>query len=290
MKQVNHTFGAYIRAQLVLFCIMTVSTLIVLSVLHVQYALVVALGTGVLELVPIIGPWAAGAIAVLVAISQNSGPFGWSPTQLAVVVGICYLVLRMLEDQVIIPQLVGRVVRVHPLMIIFGVLTGAALGGALGLVIAVPVMAAIKIISIAVVEELRNPPERFVYALRERGSLSAFEATIAEREHQRVVLLIAPGAVSWEDLQTAQRVAAQALMLDIRLQVVTPDEIASSIVTAAGIEVITQDRLSEDAGLLADTAEYAAGVAPADVVSPDDIAGPTGPRPRFGGTSQRPAD
>ena len=87
MKQVNHTFGAYIRAQLVLFCIMTVSTLIVLSVLHVQYALVVALGTGVLELVPIIGPWAAGAIAVLVAISQNSGPFGWSPTQLAVVVG-----------------------------------------------------------------------------------------------------------------------------------------------------------------------------------------------------------
>ena len=56
------------------------------------------------------------------------------------------------------------------------------------------------------------------------GSLSAFEATIAEREHQRVVLLIAPGAVSWEDLQTAQRVSAHALMLDIRLQVVTPDE------------------------------------------------------------------
>ena len=290
VNQVNNTFGGYIRAQVILFCIMTVSTLVLLSVLQVQYALVVAIATGVLELVPIIGPWAAGAIAVLVAISQNSGPFGWSPTQLAVVVGICYLVLRMLEDQVIIPQLIGRIVRVHPLMVIFGVLIGASLGGALGLVIAVPVMAAIKIISLAIIEELRNPPERFVYALREPGSLNAFEATIAEREHQRVVLLIAPDAVSWDDLQTAQRVAARALVLDIRLQVVTPDDVASSIVTAAGIEVITQDRLSEDAGLLADTAEYAAGVAPADVVSPDDITDHTGPQPRFGGPSQRPAD
>jgi predicted PurR-regulated permease PerM len=274
VAQVNHTFGAYIRAQLLLFVIMTVSTFTVLSILQVQYALVVAIATGVLELVPIIGPWAAGAIAVLVAISQSSGPFGWSPGQLAIVVAICYLVLRILEDQVIIPQLVGRIVRVHPLMVIFGVLTGATLGGALGLVIAVPAMAAIKIISIAIFEELRHPPERIVLALREPGSLATFESTIAEREHQRIVLLITPGAVNWDDLLIAQRVAARALALDIRLQVVTPDEIASSIATAAGIEVITQDRLSEDAGLLADSAEYAAGLAPADTLEPADPAGP----------------
>ncbi len=285
VAQVNHTFGAYIRAQVILFAIMTISTLILLSVLQVQYALVVAIATGVLELVPIIGPWAAGAIAVLVAVSQNSAPFGWSPTQLAIVIGICYLVLRLVEDQVVIPQLIGRIVRVHPLMVIFGVLTGAALGGALGLVIAVPVMAAIKIISLAIIEELRNPPERHVFALRERGALATFETTINEREHERVILLIAPGAVSWDDLQTAQRVAARALLLDIRLQVVTPDQIASSIATAAGIEVITQDRLSEDAGLLADSAQYAASLAPADTVEPPDA------RPAFSPSArERPAD
>ncbi len=285
VNQVNHTFGAYIRAQVILFAIMTISTLTVLSVLQVQYALVVALATGVLELVPIIGPWAAGAIAVLVAVSQSSGPFGWSPTQLAIVVGVCYFVLRLIEDQVIIPQLIGRIVRVHPLMVIFGVLTGAALGGALGLVIAVPVMAAIKIISLAIIEELRNPPERHVFALREPGALAALESTIAEREHERIILLIAPGAVSWDDLQAAQRLATKALLLDIRLQVVTPDQIASSIATAAGIEVITQDRLSEDAGLLADSAEYAASLTPADIVEPP------GPRPTFSpSTRERPAD
>jgi hypothetical protein len=264
---------------------MTVSTFTVLSILQVQYALVVAIGTGVLELVPIIGPWAAGAIAVLVAVSQNSGPFGWSPTQLAIAVAICYFVLRLLEDQVVIPQLVGRIVRVHPLMVIFGVLTGATLGGALGLVIAVPVMAAIKIISIAIIEELRNPPERFVLALRERGAMAAFETSMGEHEHRRVILLIAPGAVSWDDLQTAQRVSARALMLDIRLQVVTPDQIAASIVTAAGIEVITQDRLSEDAGLLADSAEYAASVAPAGTIEPPEPSPPLARAAR-----ERPAD
>jgi predicted PurR-regulated permease PerM len=270
VSQVNQTLGAYIRAQIILFAIMTVSTLIVLSVLQVQYALVVALATGVLELVPIIGPWAAGAIAVLVAVSQGSGPFGWSPTQLAVVVGICYLVLRLIEDQVVIPQLVGRIVRIHPVLVIFGVLTGAALGGALGLVIAVPILATIKIISFAIYEELRHPPERFVVALREPGALAAFEATIEQHEQKRLVLLLAPGALTWDDLQLAQRIAVRAISLDIRLQVVSPDQVASSIATAAGIEVITQDRLSEDAGLLTDSAEYVATLSPARTLDPLD--------------------
>ncbi len=285
VAQVNETFGAYIRAQVILFAIMTISTLTVLSILQVQYALVVAIATGVLELVPIIGPWAAGGIAVLVAVSQSSGPFGWSPTQLALVVGICYLILRLLEDQVIIPQLIGRIVRVHPLMVIFGVLTGATLGGALGLVIAVPVMAAVKIISLAIFEVMRHPQERVVIALREPGSLSTFEMEIGKRQHQRVVLLAAPNAITWEDLQTVQRIAARALQFDINLQMVTPDRIIASIATAAGIEVLTQDRLEEDAGLLNDTAEYAAGLAPADTLEPVET------RPAFGGTTHgRPAD
>jgi hypothetical protein len=249
---------------------MTVSTLTVLSVLQVQYALVVALATGVLELVPIIGPWAAAAIAVLVAVSQGSGPFGWSPTQLAIVVAICYLILRMIEDQVVIPQLVGRIVRIHPVLVIFGVLTGAALGGALGLVIAVPILAALKIIVLAIYEELRHPPERVVVALREPGALAAFEEAIEPHALQRLVLLIVPGAVTWEDLQLAQRIAVRAIALEIRLQVVTPDAVASSIATAAGIEVIKQDRLSEDAGLLNDSAEYVATLSQPSTLDPVD--------------------
>jgi hypothetical protein len=174
----------------------------------------------------------------------------------------------MIEDQVVIPQLVGRIVRIHPVLVIFGVLTGAALGGALGLVIAVPILAATKIISLAIYDELRHPPERYVVALREPGALAAFESAIEQHAGKRLVLLIVPGALAWDDLQLAQRIAVRAISLEIRLQVVTPDQIASSIATAAGIEVITQDRISEDAGLLTDSAEYAATLSPARTLDP----------------------
>ena len=240
--QVNATFGAYIRAQVILFAIMSVMTFIALSVLKMQYALALAIATGALELIPIIGPWTAGAIAVTVALSQGSTPFGWTPMQLAAVVGLTYLVLRMLEDHFVIPQLVGRIVRLHPLMVIFGVLAGASIGGALGLVLAVPLLAATKLIVLAVLEELRHPPARHVVALREPGDLHSFTQNLGRYDRQHVVLLIASDALTMEDLSEMQ------WLRDILLQVVTPDQVAASIATAAGIEVVTSARLQEEAG------------------------------------------
>lgn len=250
--QVNDTFGAYIRAQLLLFVIMSISTLIALTILQVDYALALAITTGVLEMIPIIGPWLAAIAAMLVAVSQGSAPFGWSPTQLAVVVGLVYFALRMIEDQIVIPQLVGRIVHIHPLLVIFGVLVGATLGGALGLILAVPILAALKIIGLTIIEELKHPPARRVVPLRQPGELQAFVAGLAEYEREHVVLLVARGAISWDDLEVAQYLAAESLLHDIRLQMVTPDDVAASIATAAGIEVITRVRLSEEAGVLVD--------------------------------------
>lgn len=246
--QVNATFGAYIRAQVILFAIMSVATFIALSILKVQYALALAIATGALELIPIIGPWTAGGIAVTVALSQGSTPFGWTPVQLAAVVGLTYLALRLMEDHFVIPQLVGRIVRLHPLMVIFGVLAGASIGGALGLVLAVPLLAASKLIVLAVLEELRHPPARHVVALREPGELHSFSQHLGRYDRQHVVLLIASDALAMEDLPDVQWLAAEALRRDIRLQVVTPDQVAASIATAAGIEVVTSARLQEEVG------------------------------------------
>ncbi|MDI3339295.1 MAG: AI-2E family transporter [Sphaerobacter sp.] len=246
ISQVNAAFGAYIRTQLILFGIMSVATFIVLSVLQVQYALALGIATGALELIPIIGPWTAAGIAMTVALSQGTTPFGWTPLQLAAAVGLAYLVLRLLEDQFVIPQLVGRIVRIHPLMVIFGVLAGASIGGALGLILAVPVLAATKIIVLTVVEELRHPPARRVVALREPGELRTFAAQLKAYARQHVVLLIAEHAVTWDDLPDAQQLASDALRHDIRLEVVTPDQVAASIATAAGIEVITSARIHDE--------------------------------------------
>ncbi len=244
IQRVNGTFGAYIRAQLALFAIVSFTTFITLSLLKVEYALALAIATGILELIPIIGPWVAAGSAILVGLSQGTTPFNWSPIQFAAVIGISYFALRMAQDHLIIPQLIGRVVRLHPILVIFGLLVGSTMGGILGLLLAVPTLAALKIIIMEVIEELRHPPARRVVLLQEPESLQEFRDGFSEYRHQNVVLLVAEEAISWDDLEVVQELADAAIRHDTRIQVVTPDPVAASITTAAGIEVITRDRLN----------------------------------------------
>jgi predicted PurR-regulated permease PerM len=145
-RSIDRVLGAYIRSQLLLIVIMAVLTYIPLTILGVQYALVLAIATGFLEIIPFVGPWTAAGSAMLVSLLQSGNTFGWPNWVLALVVGVIYLVLRQMEDHLIIPNLVGRIVKLHPVIVIFTILAGAAIGGAMGLLIAVPVAATIKII------------------------------------------------------------------------------------------------------------------------------------------------
>lgn len=158
-RSIDRVLGAYIRSQLLLIIIMAVVTYIPLSILGVQYALVLAIATGFLEIVPFVGPWSAAGSAMLVALFQSSNTFGWPGWVLALVVGAVYTILRQLEDHLIIPNLVGRIVKLHPVIVIFTILAGAALGGALGLLMAVPLAATIKIILTYLYNKLIDSPQ-----------------------------------------------------------------------------------------------------------------------------------
>ena len=248
-RQVNATFGAYVRGQLILFTIMTVSTFILLTVLRVEFALALAVTTGVLELVPLIGPWLAAIIAVTVALSQGHAPFGWSQVQLGVVVGLSFFLLRQLEDHIIIPQLIGRIVRIHPVLVVFAVLAGAHLFGMLGLLLAVPMTAALKIVVQSLYHELANPPNRRVAPIRSSAELAAARSELENNERAHIVLLIGPGAISWDDLPILQQLALVAVGQDITLSIVTADPFAASLATAAGIPVVTKARYSDEVGM-----------------------------------------
>lgn len=158
-RSIDRVLGAYIRSQLLLIVIMAVLTYIPLSILGVQYALVLAIATGFLEIVPFVGPWTAAGSAMLVSLFQQSpNTFGWPGWVLALVVGAIYTILRQAEDHLIIPNLVGRIVKLHPIIVIFSILAGAALGGALGLLMAVPLAATIKIILTYLYSKLVDSP------------------------------------------------------------------------------------------------------------------------------------
>jgi predicted PurR-regulated permease PerM len=139
LGRIHTILGAYLRGQFYLLVIMAVASYIILRILKVPYALPIAIGTGVLEIVPFIGPIIATTIAALVALStQGTG------TMIAVIVA--YFVLRQVEDQIIIPQVIGRVVHLDPVITIFVVLAGQHIGGIIGVLLAVPVAAAVRVV------------------------------------------------------------------------------------------------------------------------------------------------
>jgi len=153
--QVNALLGRYVRGQMFLIGVMSTVTFVGLSVLQVPFALFLALMTGVLEVIPIVGPITAGAIACLVALGHPA-PWGLSQIWYVAIVATMYTVLRHSEDYFVIPLVIGRIVKLHPAVVIFSLLTGGALYGLLGVLIAVPVAATLRLILIYVGAKLRD--------------------------------------------------------------------------------------------------------------------------------------
>jgi predicted PurR-regulated permease PerM len=136
--------GRYMRGQALLILIQISASWVVLSALQIRYALLLAIVTGVVEIFPVIGPWTAGAIAVSVALTQQTTLFGGNSVYLAIAVAVAYLIIRQVEDVVVIPNLVGKVMELHPLLVLFALTAGSHLAGILGLLVAVPITAVIK--------------------------------------------------------------------------------------------------------------------------------------------------
>src|SRR5579859_5330915 len=137
---IHAVLGRYLRGQLFLIVLMSLVTFFILDLgFHLPYALWIGVLTGVLEIIPLIGPITAGAIACTIGFAQGGPP---EAGELA----ILYFILRQVEDQLVMPIVVGRAVHVHPLVTIFAVLAGERIGGVLGMILAVPIAAAIKVV------------------------------------------------------------------------------------------------------------------------------------------------
>jgi predicted PurR-regulated permease PerM len=153
--QVNTLLGRYVRGQMFLIGVMWTVTFIGLSILQVPFALLLGLMTGVLEVIPIVGPITAGAIACLVALGHPA-PWGISQIWYVAIVATMYTVLRHSEDYFVIPLVIGRIVKLHPAVVIFSLLSGGALYGLLGVLVAVPVAATLRLVLIYVGAKLRD--------------------------------------------------------------------------------------------------------------------------------------
>jgi predicted PurR-regulated permease PerM len=106
--------------------------------MHVDFALVLAIMSGVLELLPIIGPIIAGAAAALIALTI-------SPL-LALFVVVWYIAVQQTESHVLVPQIMKKSLGLNPITVILAILIGGKILGVIGIVIAVPVAVSLSII------------------------------------------------------------------------------------------------------------------------------------------------
>jgi predicted PurR-regulated permease PerM len=133
LNDVSETMAAYIRAQLLACLIVGVVVGVGLWLLGLPYPLVFGVGAGLFEFVPLVGPISLGAVAMLVASFHS-----WRN---ALLVFAFLAIYRVIHDYAIYPRLISRGVEVHPVVVILAVLSGAELGGVVGVFLSVPVAA-----------------------------------------------------------------------------------------------------------------------------------------------------
>lgn len=130
--------GGWLRGQIVLGIAIGVIVYVGLTLMHIPYALTLALLAGLLEIIPIIGPIVSAIPAILIA-------FTISPTT-ALMVTIFYIIVQELENKLLVPKVMQYTVGLNPISIIIIILIGAKLMGILGMLLAVPVASVFYVI------------------------------------------------------------------------------------------------------------------------------------------------
>ncbi|HTQ57058.1 MAG TPA: AI-2E family transporter [Bryobacteraceae bacterium] len=137
LADVNLLLAHYMRALFTLCLATFTSYSIFFSILRVPYSILLAAVAATLEIVPMIGPLAAGVL-ILIVTAVSGGPFLGSL--------IFLLVFRVFQDYVLSPQLMHSGVQLHPLLVLFGVFAGAEIAGIPGAFLSVPVLALIRVV------------------------------------------------------------------------------------------------------------------------------------------------
>lgn len=138
MTQIEYKLGAWLRGQIVLSVFVGFITWVALSIVGLEFALSLALIAGILEIIPTIGPIIAAVPAVIVALTI-------SPTMALVIIAL-YVGIQMLENNVLVPRIMGKAVGLNPIIIIIGILIGGELMGFVGALLSIPFISMLVVI------------------------------------------------------------------------------------------------------------------------------------------------
>jgi predicted PurR-regulated permease PerM len=138
LVDIDTALGNYIRGQFLVCIIIGVFAYIGYWLIGMPYPLLLASVVAVFNIIPYLGPFFGAAPALIMASTISM--------EMVLMVAAVNLVVQILEGNVISPQVVGRTLHMHPLFIIFALLVGGEVAGIIGLILAVPFFAVMKVI------------------------------------------------------------------------------------------------------------------------------------------------
>jgi predicted PurR-regulated permease PerM len=154
LDTINRVIGGYIRGQLTLSTLIGVLVGASMYVLQIPYAILLGLLAFVLEFIPFLGVLISGATCVLIALTQGVGN--------ALIVLVVFVVLHVIEGDVVGPRIVGSAIGLHPAISIIALIAGAELFGLWGALFASPIAGVAQAVTVTFWREWKNAhPEQF---------------------------------------------------------------------------------------------------------------------------------
>ena len=133
LLDVSKTMAAYIRAQITSCLLVGTEATIGLYIFDAPYPALLGAVIGVCEFIPMAGPLVGGCITFGVSLTVSVNTALW--------VGLFLIVLRIVQDYIVYPRIIGHGIKMHPLLVILAIFGGAEIGGLVGIFLSVPVVA-----------------------------------------------------------------------------------------------------------------------------------------------------
>jgi len=139
MHDLDQVFSGYIRGQLTDATVMMLLISIVLSAIGVKFAVLIGICAGIGNLIPYFGPIVAYVGTTIVCLMNGD-------IKRLIIALIALFLIQTIDGNIIGPKLLSKSIQIHPLVIIVSIIFGSALGGFLGMLLAVPIGAYIKLV------------------------------------------------------------------------------------------------------------------------------------------------
>ncbi len=145
LQETSQLWSSFFRGELILGLAVGLLTVLFLTILGTNFTLGLGVIAGVLELIPSFGPFISAVVGVLVALFQSSNWLGLSPFWYAVVVLGAFLLVQQIENNLLVPKIIGHSLKLPPLVVLLAVLAGGYLAGLFGVLLAAPMTATLRL-------------------------------------------------------------------------------------------------------------------------------------------------